>query len=224
MIKLDLSGQRFGKLVVIREAGRATDGRVRWLCKCDCGNMTSTPSTKTLRNGKCRSCGCIQEENRISCRKIEMKGLRFGRLVVIMQVGNSSKNTMWLCRCDCGNTVTVNGNSLRRGATVSCGCRRKTQLITHGLSNTRLNSIWRGMKQRCVNPNKQHYERYGGRGITVCEEWNEDFQTFYDWAMANGYSDDLTIDRIDNDGDYEPSNCQWITQAENTRKARNDKK
>jgi hypothetical protein len=80
------------------------------------------------------------------------------------------------------------------------------------------------MKQRCVNPNKQHYEHYGGRGITVCDEWREDFQTFYDWAMANGYSDDLTIDRIDNDGDYEPSNCQWITQAENTRKARNDKK
>ncbi len=80
------------------------------------------------------------------------------------------------------------------------------------------------MKQRCSNPAATKYDRYGGRGITVCDEWREDFQTFYDWAMANGYSDDLTIDRIDNDGDYEPSNCQWITQAENTRKARNDKK
>ena len=224
MKKLDLTGQRFGRLVVIEEAGRSSDGRVRWLCKCDCGNYTSTPSTKTLRNGTCRSCGCIQEENRLTCRKIEMKGRRFGQLTVIEEGTKTGKETMWVCVCDCGNKVTVNGNSLRQGKTVSCGCHRKTLLVTHGLYQTRLHRIWRGMKQRCSNPNKQHYDRYGGRGIKVCDEWENDFQAFYNWAMSNGYRDDLTIDRIDNDGDYEPSNCQWITQAENTSKAIKNRK
>lgn len=105
---------------------------------------------------------------------------------------------------------------------MSCGCKKATvpPYKTHGKSKTRLHSIWRGMKQRCNNPNREAYKDYGGRGIAICDEWKDNFEAFYEWAMANGYSDDLEIDRRDNDGDYEPSNCQWVTrgiQANNRR-------
>ncbi len=158
MKKIDLTGQRFGRLVVIEEAGRASDDRIRWLCQCDCGKKTSTPSTKTLRNGTCKSCGCIEKE--------------------------------------------------------------KPNKQTHGMSDTKLFYVWNGIKQRCYYKKHKSYSDYGGRGITMCDEWRENFQTFYDWAMANGYQEGLTIDRVDNDGNYEPGNCQWITRQANTSKMR----
>lgn len=162
-------------------------------------------------------------------RKLDLTGQRFGRLTVIKEAGRTKQNRIkWLCQCDCGRQITVARDNLVNEHQKSCGCLRKNMAIERNVSHkkryTRLYTTWKNMKQRCSNPAATKYDRYGGRGITVCDEWREDFQTFYDWAMANGYSDDLTIDRIDNDGDYEPSNCQWITQAENTRKARNDKK
>lgn len=111
---------------------------------------------------------------------------------------------------------------LKSGNTVSCGCRRAEGLgdavRKHGLTDTRAYKIWCKMKERCNCPTCPSYPRYGGRGITVCSEWNDDFQSFYDWAMSHGYEDSLTIDRIDNDGNYEPDNCRWITKSENSRK------
>ena len=161
----------------------------------------------------------------------DLTGQRFGRLVVVFRAKNDSRgNARWICECECGNMVAVTTGRLRSGHTQSCGCRKRDLMAntgranaTHKLSFSRLYNIWHKMKQRCLNSNHIHFKNYGGRGIAVCDEWREDFKAFYDWAMRNGYADNLTIDRIDNDGNYCPSNCRWVTakqQQNNLRKNR----
>lgn len=122
------------------------------------------------------------------------------------------------CECICGNSNVVRLNDLRSGNTKSCGCyKSKTtseRVSTHGMSKTKLYRRWKDMRRRCNNPNRKGYKNYGGRGIKVCEEWEEDFMNFYNWSMENGYLEELEIDRIDNDGNYEPNNCRWITRKE----------
>lgn len=143
----------------------------------------------------------------------DLTGMKFGRVTAISyeKTGNSLK---WKCRCDCGNEVIAYGYDLQRGRVVSCGCRK----IKHGSRETRLYNIWIGMRKRCNNPNHKFYKYYGGKGVSVCSEW-EDFGKFKEWALSNGYKEHLTIDRIDSNKDYCPANCQWITGSENTRKA-----
>ena len=150
-------------------------------------------------------------------------GCRFGRLIVVERVENTAYNkAQFKCKCDCGNYKNVAAKSLRSGATKSCGClslERFTQRATkHNLRHTRLYNIWTGMKSRCYNPNATKYGLYGARGIKVCDEWMNDFKAFYDWSMSHGYSDELTIDRIDSDKGYYPDNCQWLTRSENGKK------
>lgn len=145
---------------------------------------------------------------------IDLKNKRFGNLVVLRSVPKQTKTdkngtTYWLCKCDCGKKCLVNGVSLRRGHSTSCGCKQGN--IRHGKRQTRLYNIWGGMKQRCYNSNAKHYKNYGGRGIKVCDEWKNSFKNFYNWAINNGYEDGLTIDRTDTNKDYEPSNCRWVT-------------
>lgn len=151
----------------------------------------------------------------------DLTGKKFGKLEVIGVHDTGSRKTYYVCQCDCGNVKVVRADALISGATKSCGCIKKEQDKTnltanhkHKMSGTRIYETWQDMKRRCYNKQNARYDRYGGRGITVCDEWLNNFQSFYDWAISNGYSDDLTIDRIDNDGNYEPSNCRWSTAKE----------
>lgn len=149
---------------------------------------------------------------------IDLIGQKFGRLTVIEECGRDKfRQVMWKCKCECGNEVIVRGYALRSGNTQSCGCFQKEnaskEKIKHGLHRTRLYNIWCGMKERCSIPSSCCYKYYGGRGITVCSEWN-DFSAFMEWALSHGYTDNLTIDRKDTNGNYCPENCRWITLKE----------
>ena len=153
-------------------------------------------------------------------------GEKIGRLTVIKCVGKKDNGAkIYQCVCDCGNFKEVLGVELRREHTRSCGCLFKdVQLKTvskHGQRYTRLYSIWKDIKKRCNNPKSAHFNSYGGRGIKVCDEWANEFHPFYEWAMANGYSDELSIDRKNVNGNYEPSNCRWATMKEQANNKRN---
>lgn len=146
-------------------------------------------------------------------------GEKYGHLTVIKRgedriYPSGKKSVVWICKCDCGNTVEVDVTNLRNNHSKSCGCVTNLKgNVKHNLyhGNRRLYAVWTNMKQRCYNTNQRNYKDYGGRGIYVCEEWVNDFQAFYKWAISNGYKSDLTLDRINNDGIYEPSNCRWTT-------------
>lgn len=152
-------------------------------------------------------------------------GEKYGRLTVLSCAGrNNDGRQMFLCKCECGKETTVIGKHLQSGNTKSCGCYKHDAGIkantTHGLSKTNIYRIWASMKDRCTRNNCSAYPNYGGRGITVCQEWLDSFEVFYAWATENGYEEGLSIDRIDVNGNYEPSNCRWVTmeaQAHNKR-------
>lgn len=170
-------------------------------------------------------------------------GMRFGRLVVLEKspsVSSGNKTySMYKCKCDCGKLKNVRRDGLLSGNTKSCGCLSREILslktimrcTKHNLSSHPLYRIWKGMKRRCNNPNDKSYKNYGGRGITICKEWQDDFKSFYEWALNNGYSyqklangiNKLTIDRINTDGNYEPLNCRWVTQKEQMRNVKYNK-
>ena len=158
---------------------------------------------------------------------IDMTGFEFNGCKVIERAGSENKRAVWLCECFCGNRFIERGSRIRNGSKKSCGCLWKKKTIdrntTHNKSRTRLYNIWCGMKARCNNPNNPAYDRYGGRGIKICEEWNNSFENFYDWSKENGYSKELTIDRIDNDRGYSPDNCRWADYYIQGRNKRNNK-
>ena len=167
-------------------------------------------------------------------KAIDLTGQKFGKLTVVERASNVGKHTAWLCRCDCGSDgFVVRSDYLKNGHTQSCGCfkskcseERLRNIVannkTHGMSKTRLYSEWQTIKKRCYCPKNIGYDMYGGRGITVCDEWLNDFQAFYDWSMSHGYQDDLTIDRKNVNKGYSPDNCRWVTMEVQGNNKRNN--
>ena len=166
-------------------------------------------------------------------RLIDLTDNVFERLKVIKRTGtDKQRNPLWLCKCECEKEVIVRGNLLKSGNTKSCGCLQKDVAAklktTHSLSIDkngvvpRLYASWRNMKSRCFNPNTPKFKNHGGRGITVCEEWL-DYLPFHEWATSHGYRKDLTLERTNNDGNYEPGNCKWSTAKEQANNKRTTK-
>lgn len=154
----------------------------------------------------------------------DLTGLKFNKLTVIeLDIATSTvKHKKWICKCDCGNLTSVFGTNLKQGTTTSCGCQssrnnaRKLIKVntTHGLSRSKIYHIYHTMKNRCYKKSSKAYSDYGGRGIAICDKWLDSFEVFNNWAVSNGYEVGLTLERIDVNGNYEPSNCKWITQSE----------
>ena len=216
----DLTGKRFGKLVVLGLDHKDIRGKTYWSCKCDCGNET-IKSRSSLVTGGVESCGCLNHK--------DLTGMRFGRLTVL-DLDHIDYNGIyfWRCQCDCGNEIITRNTSLNNGTTTSCGCYKREiavkRFTKHGLCEHPLYVVWERMRQRCESEYDQAWHRYGGRGIVVCDEWSHDFESFYNWAIENGWEPGLTLDRENNDEGYFPWNCRWVNrtiQANNRSSNRN---
>lgn len=223
--KRDYAGQRFGRLVVTGDAPRGDNTKHRWVsCHCDCGNDCTARLT-TLREGRTQSCGCLHRENLAAvhaARQKDVTGRRYGRLLVIAKAPSRKVGAKWHgyweCRCDCGATTIVQRAALTSRATTSCGCYQQeaiaTRARTHGGAHWPEYRIWGSIVQRCTNPKNTAFHHYGGRGVQVCERWRRSFGDFIA-DVGRRPEPGMQLDRINNNGNYEPGNVRWISRDEN---------
>lgn len=206
---VDLTGRQFGKLTAIKRLGfDKKQRRALWECKCDCGNV-KTVSSKNLLNNYSKSCGCLA--------KPDLVGDRFGRLVVIRSLGQykTSRMSKWFCQCDCGGVTVTGIGNLRNGHTKSCGCLSRTQ---DGNGRSVEIATWHKMMRRCYDESNCSYHLYGARGISVCQRWWNPKLFMKDMGLKGDGS--LSIERLDNNGNYEPGNCVWATSKTQCRNRR----
>lgn len=205
----DLTGEKFGKLTVIGRAEKIGNHRsVIWECRCECGAKTKVRAF-ALRNGSITSCGCV--------RRLDIAGKQFGKLTAIAISPEPRKNnqTLWQCLCECGLSKLVPASKLVSGHTSSCGCLHRK----HGHTSKEVNyesktyHAWHSMKERCYNPATKGYERYGGRGIKVCQEWREDFRNFLQDMGETPEGNRISLDRINTNGHYCCGHCQECTAS-----------
>ena len=221
MNKQEISvGDRFGKLTIKELLGKIDDKDRAFYCiaKCDCGNEEKIKRSEILRRERymCKKCKLAELSFN---NKLKIKiGSKYGNLTVLEELGAKGKghHFCYKVRCSCGNEEIARATELNAGRKkhcVSCGIKNGNG-YKHGMCKTRLYVTWRNMISRCHNIKDKQFNLYGERGIRVCEEWRNNFKSFYDWAINNGYNENLSIDRINNDGSYEPSNCRWANDKE----------
>lgn len=227
---IDLTGRRFGKLVAqYHAASRLVNKQPMWFCECDCGK-TKLVDGSSLRSGQSQSCGCERiarakaaaAKRKFSPNKlIDLTGMKFWRWTVVAPARKDGE-VIWWCQCECGTEKFVSGPNLRSGKTKSCGCLQKemarNQHRVHRMSGHPIYNSWGGMRDRCYNPNTKEWQHYGGRGIKVCKRWDE-FKNFLADMFAT-WEPGLTLDRIDVNGNYEPSNCRWADYSTQNRNRR----
>lgn len=214
----NLEGKIIRGVFVIKRLDKINH-RSRWLVRCECGVEFEVYQSTLLKKRK--------ELNQLHCKKCsyniignknfkDLTGKKFGSWTVLERVSKIGERTKYLCKCDCGSENFVIGSSLTNGQSAKCRkCGYKyANYGTHNKYKTRLYTIWVNIKSRCNRETATGFQYYGGKGIKICEEWSTNFINFYNWSMNNGYSDDLTIDRIDVNGNYEPSNCRWVSKKE----------